>query len=123
MKLRPLSARSLRYLVLSAAVAQAAVGFVFHTDTSRAIHRTLGRLIVFVALFVQLPTGLAIIGWPEATVKAAATALFGSWAPQQGQGVTTHRRGELTPSRSGPALRRRAHAHPDRAERGRARLA
>ena len=54
---------------------------------------------------------------------AAATALFGSWAPQQGQGVTTHRRGELTPSRSGPALRRRAHAHPDRAERGRARLA
>ena len=36
---------------------------------------------MFVALFVQLPTGLAIIGWPEATVKAAATALFAfAWA-------------------------------------------
>ena len=53
----------LGYFILLAGIVQATLGVFFHDRDFKAVHRTLGKLTVALALVVQVPSGFAIIGY------------------------------------------------------------
>jgi hypothetical protein len=65
------------YFTLLGGIAQPLIAIFFHSDSTRSVHRVLGRSVLGAALMLQIPVGIGIAGFSDQDTTAK---LLGVWA-------------------------------------------